>query len=121
MEAFWISLNTITLLLAALYIISFARVYAQFGTMVKITSRVLRELVIFIVFFLFWNLIFSYLAIISGQDLEDDEYGNINYYVAFLLNGFKISIGDMKVPDTQHWTNHLALRSSGESGDEVSS
>ena len=61
------------------------------------------------IFYAFWNLIFAYLSMISGESTSGvSEYKNINDIAIFYLMEFRNSIGDIKTPVTTLWDKHLS-------------
>lgn len=66
MEFYWIVMNSTILISSAFYCMFYARIFEQFGRMVKLIGAVFNELIIFMIFFGFWNLMFCWLTRIAG-------------------------------------------------------
>jgi hypothetical protein len=113
-EIFWFIMNTIILISSGLYCMFYARMFERFGRMIKLIGSVLRELIIFLVFFGFWNLMFCWLTRIAGQDVDEDDYTNLGINMIFFVNVFRNSIGDVQLPKTTLWDNHLIKSTSGD-------
>jgi hypothetical protein len=107
LEMFWVIMNTAILISSGLYCMFYARIFEQFGRMIKLIGSVLWELSIFMTFFSFWILMFCFLTRIAGQDVDPEEYNNLGINTRFFINVFRNSMGDVQPPDTSLWNNHL--------------
>jgi len=65
-DMFWICFNTFILFATGLYCMFFARIFEQFGRMIRLIGKVMFELLIFVLFFAFWQFVFAWMTRISG-------------------------------------------------------
>jgi hypothetical protein len=107
LEFFWFFMNTFILITTGFNCMFFARIFEQFGRMIRLIGAVLSELVIFMLFFIFWILVFAWLTRIAGQDFDDEEFPNLGVNAISVLNTFRNSVGDLVPPGTSLWNSHV--------------
>jgi hypothetical protein len=106
-EFFWFCMNSFILFATGFYCMFFARIFEQFGRMIRLIGSVISELLIFMLFFTFWLFLFTWLTRIAGQDVDDGDYTNLSVGNIYLMNTFRNSIGDLQPPSTSLWNSHV--------------
>lgn len=93
--SFWISSNTVLLIMSSFYVLFYARVFEKFGLFVRICKLSLMGMGNFIIFLVFWMQLFMYLNLFaSGQEASDD-YKNLDFWSSSIINTFRNTIGDL--------------------------
>jgi len=79
----------------------FLRIFEQFGFLVQMVAKTCKEVLPFMAFFMLWIFFFTISSIILGSDIKDkdDEYPKVNWFLAWLIQIYRNSIGDINTPD----------------------
>lgn len=73
----------------------FARINEVFGQLVNLIAEVIKSIRFFLIFFVIWILVFSWLYRIAGVELnETNNYPHVPYFVSYFLEAFRNTLGD---------------------------
>lgn len=61
----------------------YARIFEKFGKMTRVISHIVVELLIFWLYFAFWTILFSFLSMVSGQNLNEKDYPDNLVWIAY--------------------------------------
>jgi hypothetical protein len=107
----WFLLNSLLLISAIFKLMFFLRINQTFGMLVQLILQVVIDFRHFGFFMVCWILIFSFLYRIAGIDVpntgDDAEYPEVNNFILFIIQIFRNSIGDLKVPDYTFWNARM--------------
>ena len=91
-------LHASILILGSLKIMSFLRVFKEFGQLVKLMAKVISDMVVFTIFFFYWLFFASFMYDILGNNTNYDDYPGISVQTAKFLESFRNSLGDLATP-----------------------
>lgn len=80
----------------------YMRVYSAFGEFVQLVLACCDDVKIFLLFFLTWVMIFGVLFQVSGTTFDQKDYATLPV-VAFYLQTYRNSIGDISPPEYAYW------------------
>jgi hypothetical protein len=81
----WVLMNTLLLITAILKMMFFLRVYESFGLLITLVQTVIKDMSIFLLFFVSWILIFSLIFRIVGVDVAPGDYSSVNPFVFYII------------------------------------
>ena len=81
----WVLLNTVYLVISAIKIMYFLRVYEKFVILVELIFAVFEELIQFTLIFIAHIIMFALLNIISGTGIPLEDYNDTDTNVAYML------------------------------------
>ena len=94
----------------------YSRVFKEFGLIIRLCYEVFYKAFTFSVFFYLFNLIFTFLYIYLGVDIggfpdsghgDGNDYMWLNHFISVFLYSYRISIGDIEVPNAMIWETAL--------------
>lgn len=88
------------------------RVFSKFGEFVQLVLACCNDVKIFLIFFITWVMIFSVLFQVSGTTFESKDYKTLPI-LAFYLQTYRNSIGDISPPEYDYWEFIHALKTKG--------
>ena len=81
----------------------YARVHDEFGNLIQLILSTLFSIRHFILFFIIWLVLFSFLIQISGSEIASkEEYKRLPNFMYFIYT-YRNSIGDIDVVDYDFW------------------
>ena len=103
----WIIINSTLLLNSVLSMLFFVRVYERFGLLVTLIGQVFRDMGKFLIFFLSWCIVFSWLLRVAGVDIKDEDnaYKDINPFLYYIIQAFRDASGDFVTPSYTLWSD----------------
>ena len=90
----------------------FSRVFKEFGLIIRLCYKVFSKAFTFSIFFYLFNLIFTFLYLYLGVDIggfpdnghgDGNDYKWLTHFISVFLYAYRISIGDIEVPNAMIW------------------
>ena len=104
----------------------YVRIFEKFSFLIEMIIEVNLDLGPFLILFFIFNALFTLIIDIMGARVPDDD-GNYNNYsglpsfIKEFIHTFRLSIGDLIIPDISSWMNEMRSCSSHETDDAVCS
>jgi len=86
------------LILGSLKVLSFMRVYKEFGQLVKLMTKVIRDMLVFCIFFFYWLFFASFMYDMLGSKIDGADYQGLPPQSFHFIQAFRNSLGDIAVP-----------------------
>ena len=98
-------LNTALLLVAGIKLMSYMRINESMGALEFLIGECLKDCSAFIVFFTFWNVLFSLFYQVQGVDSDSEDYKDLNVFNRMFLATYEDSVGNINPPTYKFWTS----------------
>lgn len=85
----------------------FLRVNEYFSMLCQLLYQCLVDLFAFMIFFVAWLFLFSFLYKISGSGVSQDDYPHVTPYIYYVIVIMRNSIGDEQMPTYDFWANRI--------------
>lgn len=107
-DIFWVLLNSLIIFQTALKCQYYFKVYEQFNHMVMMIGMVIKNMRLFVFYFLIWVFTLSILLKITGMEIlkRDMGFPVIDDYVGNFIRSFRNSIGDISSPAYKYWASY---------------
>jgi hypothetical protein len=107
-KMWWVAIHSLLVMLITFKLMFFMRVSENFSNLVKLVTNVMYQILPFTIFLMMWMVVNTILYDISGIaifDKEDNDYHQLTYSVALILQNFRNSVGDITTPTYYYWTD----------------
>ena len=111
---FWVTFNSAMFVLITQKLMFFMRVSDNFASLVKLVGNVLRKVPPFTLFFFMWLVTLCLMFSCAGVSIVSEDYSHIYGAVAFFIQNFRNSIGDINAPSVDIWKGKKSDDSSPE-------
>ena len=91
------------------------KMFEQFGLFQALVSATFADIKVFLPFMLFWIFIFCTMLRSIGAGYPEDDYPDLNSYVANLLQVWRNSLANVAVPNYSKWSDNLRAEEKEES------
>lgn len=91
----FILMNTLLVVFMIVKAMFFATVNSNFGILVELISKVIRDMGSFTLLFLLAILMFDLLFYISGTAINSEEYKNVNIFFYYFIQIFRNALGNI--------------------------
>ena len=100
-------LNVLVLLIAFIKMHLLARFSERFGMLVQLLMTCVYKITSFTVFFFIWIFAFSFFYLILDMEIPLDDYPDLYPFLAYALQTYRNSIGDISPPTYPSWEARL--------------
>lgn len=104
----WMCLNISILFYCVMKIMTYARVYEQFGTMGYLFKGLMKAILKLSLFTTVWVILFSIFYGLAGIKIFDSDFSSIEEFFAFVSQMFENIIGTNLANSTHQWTETVS-------------
>ena len=98
-----ILLNILIFVAGVLKVMFYLRVSDDFGRLVKLLADSIYDMTVFFIFMILMIEISSVLFTVVGAEFDTEEYPNLPFQLAYFIQVFRNSIGDIAPPGYEKW------------------
>ena len=91
------------IIFSAIKLIGYLRIFESIGLNINLIMQAIKDTGPFLFFFVSWIACFCLLMLIAGWELDVQDYPGVNYYVAYIIQTYRNSIGDITPPSYSFW------------------
>ena len=109
-DPFLCILSVVLIFLSFMKVMFFLQAQENFGkisVLVQLVSYCVKDIMPVMVFMLFWITFFCFVQSFLGVQVDDSDYKDITYMYMVFLQTWRISIGDIIVPNHNYWINDM--------------
>ena len=100
--------NSIMLLWSAAKVLFFLRINDRFSFLIRMVYKCINDVLPFTAIFLLWIVVFSFVFIILGIEVDQEDFHLMHEFPILLIQGFRNSQGDIKPPVYKQWLRSAA-------------
>ena len=93
--------------LSFLKMIYFLRVYKEFGHLIQMLAKCIKDVSVFMVFLTTWISLFAVMLNMLEVEFSDDDYPNLNTFMRTLIQIWRNSVGDISAPVYSRWSQMM--------------
>lgn len=100
-------MNTLMVIMIFLKINTWMRLNDQFSNLYTLVYECVKDIILFMLYFLYWVIFFASIYIILGADFnvgeKADDYKSLSPLEINFIGVFRNSLGDIAIPGIEYW------------------